>query len=57
LPSALSPLSSRHITFLYWTSLLWIAWVIALVVVGVKVWRVWQARKVAGTTGAPATLP
>jgi membrane protease YdiL (CAAX protease family) len=57
LPTALSPLSTRHVTFLYWTSLLWIAWAVALIVVGVKLWRVWQARRVAGTSRAPATLP
>jgi membrane protease YdiL (CAAX protease family) len=55
LPTALSPLSTRHITFLYWTSLLWIAWAIALIVVGLKLRRVWQTRRVAGTSGAPAT--
>jgi hypothetical protein len=57
LPTALSPLGTRHITFLYWTSLIWIAWAVALIVVGLKLWRVWQARKVAGTARAPATLP
>jgi len=55
LPTALSPLSTRHITFLYWSSLLWIAWGAALIVVGLKLWRVWQARRVAGASGAPAT--
>jgi len=57
LPTLLSPHSSRHITFLYWSQLLWTAWALALIVVGLKVWRVVQERRVAGAARAPATAP
>jgi len=57
LPTLLSPHSSRHITFLYWSQLLWSAWALALIVVGLKVWRVVQERRVAGAARAPATAP
>jgi predicted small integral membrane protein len=59
LPTAVTPLSSRHVTFLYWSALIWIAWALALAVVGVKGWRVWRERRdrrVAGAARAPATV-
>jgi membrane protease YdiL (CAAX protease family) len=45
LPVLWSPNSSRHITFLHWNTLIWIAWGLAFVVLAVKGWRVWVARR------------
>jgi membrane protease YdiL (CAAX protease family) len=39
LPVLLTPSGSRHLTFLYWHTLIWIAWGVALVVLAVKGWR------------------
>jgi membrane protease YdiL (CAAX protease family) len=39
LPSALTPRSARHLTFPYWSSLIWIAWALALSVLAWKAWR------------------
>jgi membrane protease YdiL (CAAX protease family) len=44
LPTAVTPFSPRHVTFLYWSALIWVAWGLALTVVGVKAWRVWRDR-------------
>jgi membrane protease YdiL (CAAX protease family) len=51
LPTLLTPTSTRHVAFLHWTSLIWIAWGLALAVVAFKAWRVWQRR----AAGAPAS--
>jgi membrane protease YdiL (CAAX protease family) len=45
LPALWAPGSSRHVTFLHWGALIWIAWGLALAVVAAKVWRVWQQRR------------
>jgi membrane protease YdiL (CAAX protease family) len=47
LPTLLTPNSSRHVTFLHWNALIWIAWVFAIVVVAAKVRREWRARRAA----------
>jgi membrane protease YdiL (CAAX protease family) len=47
LPHLWAPGSTRHVTFLYWQAIIWIAWGLALVVVGVKAWRTWQQRAAA----------
>ena len=39
LPALLTPMSTKWLIFLYWTSLIWIAWVVAFVVFAVKAWR------------------
>src|SRR5215831_14859855 len=39
LPSVLTPQSGKHVTFLYWNVLIWIAWGLALAVLAAKVWR------------------
>jgi membrane protease YdiL (CAAX protease family) len=48
LPVLLTPLSSIHITFLYWRGLFWLAWGVAMALVAVKVRRSvrrsWQRR-------------
>jgi hypothetical protein len=44
LPVLLSPGSSRHITFLHWNALIWIAWALAFAVVAAKAYRVWRRR-------------
>jgi membrane protease YdiL (CAAX protease family) len=49
LPVLWTPTSSRHITFLHWNALIWIAWALALGVLAVKGWRTWKRRA--------ATLP
>jgi membrane protease YdiL (CAAX protease family) len=48
LPSLLAPGSSRHITFLHWRALIWIAWALAIVVVAHKAWRFRQTRAARG---------
>jgi membrane protease YdiL (CAAX protease family) len=45
LPVLWSPGSSRHVTFLHWNALIWIAWILAFAVVAAKVWRVRQQRR------------
>jgi hypothetical protein len=44
LPVLLRPGSSRHITFLHWGALIWIAWALAFGVVAAKAYRVWRRR-------------
>lgn len=46
LPVLLTPSSTRHIKFLYWNALIWIAWGLAFAVVAVKGWRVFGPRLV-----------
>ncbi|HVZ74740.1 MAG TPA: CPBP family intramembrane glutamic endopeptidase [Polyangia bacterium] len=45
LPTLLTPTSSRHITFLHWTALIWIAWGLALAVLAHKMWTIQRARR------------
>jgi membrane protease YdiL (CAAX protease family) len=42
LPVLLTPLSSKHITFLYWRGLFWLAWGIAMAVVAIKARRTFR---------------
>jgi hypothetical protein len=44
LPVLLTPTSTRHITFLHWNALIWIAWAVAGGILAVKAWRVWRRR-------------
>ena len=44
LPDRLAPESTRHVTFLHWNALIWIAWALALVVLAAKAWRVYRRR-------------
>ena len=44
LPVSLTPLGSRISLFLYWTSLIWVAWGLALAVLALKAWRSWPQR-------------
>jgi membrane protease YdiL (CAAX protease family) len=48
LPVLLTPVSSRHVTFLHWSALIWIAWALALSVLATKGWKkgrqVWRRR-------------
>jgi hypothetical protein len=44
LPTALTPTGKHHLTFLYWSSLIWIAWIAALVVLVLKIWRRTRGR-------------
>jgi membrane protease YdiL (CAAX protease family) len=39
LPELLTPSSTRHVTFLHWRALIWIAWGLALAVLALKAWR------------------
>jgi len=39
LPSVLTPTSGRHVTFLYWDTLIWIAWALAFAVLALRAWR------------------
>lgn len=39
LPVLLTPNGGRHVTFLYWEELIWLAWALALAVLSTKVWR------------------
>jgi membrane protease YdiL (CAAX protease family) len=45
LPSLLTPHSTHHVTFLYWTWLIWIAWALAFAVLAVKAWRERRRRQ------------
>src|SRR5580698_5116252 len=45
LPTALTPTGTHHLKFLYWSSLFWIAWILALAVLAVKVWRRTRGRR------------
>jgi membrane protease YdiL (CAAX protease family) len=45
LPVLLTPSSTRRITFLHWHALIGVAWSLALAVLALKAWRVWQARR------------
>jgi len=49
LPVLLRPGSSRHITFLHWDALIWIAWVLAFGVLAAKAYRVWRRRPLRAT--------
>jgi hypothetical protein len=53
LPVLLRPDSTRHVTFLHWGALLWIAWTLAFVVLGAKGLRVWRDRRGRGELPAP----
>ncbi len=48
LPVLLTPVSNRHVTFLHWSALIWIAWALALAVLATKGWtkgrQVWKRR-------------
>jgi membrane protease YdiL (CAAX protease family) len=48
LPVLLTPTSTRHITFLHWNALIWIAWALAFAVLATKAWRVWRRRVARG---------
>jgi membrane protease YdiL (CAAX protease family) len=50
LPVLLSPGSTRHVTFLHWNALIWIAWVLAFGILAAKGWHVWKGRR----AGSPA---
>src|SRR5687767_13563476 len=41
LPVLLTPLGSTRLTFSHWTTLIWVAWGLALAVLAVKAWRSW----------------
>jgi membrane protease YdiL (CAAX protease family) len=47
LPMALTPTGRHRMVFLYWSSLLWLAWIAALVVVALKIWRTTRGRRLA----------
>jgi hypothetical protein len=47
LPAALMPSGRHRMVFLYWSSLLWLAWIAALVVVALKIWRATRGRRLA----------
>ncbi len=47
LPEALMPSGRHRMVFLYWSSLLWLAWIAALVVVALKIWRATRGRRLA----------
>jgi membrane protease YdiL (CAAX protease family) len=49
LPVLLTPLSSRHVTFLYWGALFWLVWGGAASVLAFKLRRAWARR--------PASIP
>jgi membrane protease YdiL (CAAX protease family) len=53
LPTLLTPMGTRHVKFLYWSSLFWIAWLAALTVLALKAWRIVRGRRLA--TSAPGT--
>jgi hypothetical protein len=50
LPVLLTPSSSHHVTFLYWTALIWIAWTLAFFVLAHKIWR--ERARIAATLQA-----
>jgi membrane protease YdiL (CAAX protease family) len=45
LPTALTPAGTRHLKFLYWSSLLWIVWLLAVAVLAFKAWRATRGRR------------
>jgi membrane protease YdiL (CAAX protease family) len=51
LPTALTPTGTRHVAFLFWSSLFWIAWIAALAVLALKAWRTARDRRIS----APAS--
>ena len=53
LPVLLTPSSTRHVTFLHWRALIWIAWILAIAVVAHKAWRVRHARARAAEIASP----
>jgi membrane protease YdiL (CAAX protease family) len=53
LPVLLAPWSSRRIVFLYWHAVIWVAWGLALLVVGIKLWRLWRQKILAGAQQTP----
>ena len=54
LPVLLAPWSTRRIVFLYWHAVIWIAWGLALLVVALKLWKLWRARGGPGRARATA---
>jgi membrane protease YdiL (CAAX protease family) len=52
LPVLLTPLSTRHVTFLYWHGLIWLAWGGAAFVLALKTRRYWRGRAAAATSGS-----
>jgi membrane protease YdiL (CAAX protease family) len=44
LPVLLAPGSTRHVTFMHWSALIWIAWALAFVVLATKAWRTFGRR-------------
>jgi hypothetical protein len=59
LPSALTPTSTRHLTFQHWRAVIWIAWAAALGVLAIKAWRsrALIAARLGRGAGAPAPAP
>jgi membrane protease YdiL (CAAX protease family) len=55
LPSLLTPTGSRHLTFLYWSSLFWIAWIAAIVVLAHKIWRRARGRRLTAPASGSTT--
>jgi hypothetical protein len=55
LPVLLTPTSTKRITFLYWHQLIWTVWGVAILVVGLKAWKL-RARLVAPSAFPPAPL-
>ena len=55
LPTLLTPTSTRHVTFLHWSALIWIVWALALAVLATKGWHVWRDRR--ARLDAPAPRP
>ena len=51
-----APESSRHITFLYWNVVIWVAWGLAFAVLAAKVRRVRQQRRAAVAAPPPPPL-
>jgi membrane protease YdiL (CAAX protease family) len=53
LPLLLTASGTRHIAFLYWNALIWIAWALAFLVLAVKAWRRWPSLVSAWRTKNP----
>jgi membrane protease YdiL (CAAX protease family) len=52
LPVLLTPLSTRHITFLHWGALFWLAWGGAVVVLALKLRGLWPRRPASIASGS-----